>query len=181
MAQIDILARMGEDALANHYAMIIPAITQLGASVASLNMRILSVSIPERSIETYEITRRGRKMSRPNGVSAQELNVSFDFRVDKYFECYKSIVNWINFIQDNKTMAMASDSGVLGVGGESEYRHDIEVSAIYGLNNDTPICTWLLEGAYPTSIGDVAFEEEGTDPITTTVSLNCMNIVYPSI
>ena len=178
MASIDVLATLGEDALANHYMITMPA-TKIGESTVALAMRILTVNIPDRTIETYEITRRGRTMARPNGITSQSREVTFSFRSDKYFSCYKSLMNWLNFVQDNQTMAMASDSGALGIGGESEYRADLEISAIVGLNNDTPISTWSIQGAYPTSISGIEFNEESGDPLTCDVTLDCMNIVFP--
>lgn len=180
MAQIDILATLGMDALANHFQMVIPVVTQLGASVANLNMRILTTEIPEKTMGTYEITKRGKKMQRPNGISEQSHEVPFSFRADKYWTCYNALTNWHNFIQNSQTMAMASDSGPLGLGGESEYRHDIEVWSLSGLDDSAvPNNIWILKGAYPLTIGGVSFDEESGDPIVVDVTLDCMDIIYP--
>lgn len=181
MAQLEILAQLGEDALANHFTVVIPAIDKLGASVASLNMRVLTIEIPERTIGNYEITKRGRKMTRPSGVSEQSTEVSFTFRCDKYFLGYKGLINWMNFIQNNRTMAMASDSGVMGLGGASQFRHDVSVWAISSLDDGVPNTIWTLEGAYPTSVSSISFDETSGDPIECDVTLNCMNIVYPEM
>ena len=181
MAVIDVMANMGLDALTNHFAVVIPNFTQLGTNVANLNMRVLSVDIPDREIGTYEIIKRGRKMDRPNGISEQNREVSFTFRQDKYMGCYKSIHNWMNYIQNNQTMAMASDSGTLGLGGQSEFRHDVEVWALTNLDEGKPHTIWTLEGAYPTSIDGISFDETNGDPIETSVTLNCMNIIYPTL
>lgn len=181
MAVIDVLATMGLDALGNHFQMVIPVVSQLGASVANLNMRVLTVSIPEKVIETYEITKRGKKMNRASGVSGQSHEVSFSFRADKYWQCYNALMNWAQYVQNNNTMAMASDSGPLGVGGESEYRHDIEIWSLSSLETTAvPNNIWIVKGAYPTTVGAVEFDEESGDPITIDVTLDCMDIEYPS-
>jgi hypothetical protein len=78
-------------------------------------------------------------------------------------------------------MAMASDSGVDGIGGQSEYRHDVEIWSISSLETDAvPNNIWVLKGTYPTSVGGVSFNEEEGDPIQIDVTLDCMDIVYPS-
>lgn len=180
MPQLEVLASLGLDALGNHYQMNIPVISQLGSFVDSLNMRILSVSIPDKEINTYEIVKRGRKMNRPSGVSEQSHEITFSFRADKYWGCYNALINWNNFIQNNNTMAMASDSGPEGRGGASEYRHDIEVWSISSLDDSaTPNNTWLIKGAYPTVISGLEFAEDNGDPIEVDVTLDCMDIVYP--
>lgn len=182
MAVVDIMANMGEDALSNHFQVVIPAINQLGVSVANLNMRVLTIGIPDRVINTYDITKRGRTFARPNGKIEQEKTVTLSFRHDKYFQCYKSLINWMNFIQDNQTGAMASDSGPAGIGGASEFRHNIEVWAINGLDNAVPNTIWTLEGAYPTSVQGIDFDENGgDDAMTCDVTLTCMNIIYPEL
>lgn len=177
---LDVLATMGLDALGNHFAMNIPVFSQLGQVVDNLNMRILSVSIPDKEISTYEITKRGRKMNRPAGVSEQSHEVSFTFRADKYWNCYDALVNWHNFIQNNSTMAMASDSGPEGRGGASEYRHDIEIWSISALDDDgVPNNIWTIKGAYPTTISGVEFSEDNGEPIEVDVTLDSMDIIYP--
>ena len=182
MPQLEVLATMGMDALGNHYQMNIPVISELGSYVDSLNMRILSVTIPERVIGTYDITKRGRKMTRPSGVSDQEKQVTFSFRADKFWGCYNALGNWMKFIQNNNTMAMASDSGADGRGGASQYRHDIEIWSISTLDDSaSPNNIWTLVGAYPTSLGDVSFSEDEGDPIEIDCTIDCMDIIYPDM
>lgn len=178
---LDVLATMGLDALGNHFAMNIPVFSQVGEVVNNLNMRVLSVSIPDKEISTYPITKRGRQMNRPSGVSEQSHDVSFTFRADKYWNCYNALVNWHNFIQNNSTMAMASDSGPEGRGGASEYRHDIEIWSISALDDDgTPNNIWTIKGAYPTTISGIEFAEDNGEPIEVDVTLDCMDIIYPT-
>lgn len=181
MAVIDVLATMGDDALENHYQVVIPAIDLLGASVANLNMRILSASIPEKKVDVYDIKKRGRTFSRPSGQIDQDKEVSISFRHDKYFDCYKSLCNWTQYIQNNITGAIASDSGEDGSGGSSTFRHNVEIWAISNLTETaTPIAIWTLEGAFPTSVGGIDFSEEGSEALTCDVTFTCKNIIYPS-
>ena len=181
---IDELALLGQDALQNHYSIILPTtITQLAGVVDPLTMRITNVSLPEKSISTYTITKRGRQMDRPSGLIDTSREVSFNFRPDKKLLTYKAIANWMNYIQNNETMFMASDSGANGDGGPSLFRANLEVWAIDNLDNTnyagTPNSIWTLVGAFPTSMDGLEFSDEDGEPLDVSVTLNCFNIIYP--
>ena len=180
------LADMGADLIANHYSIILPtSVSQLAGVTDQLTLRIKSVSIPEKTIGTYPITKRGRTFDRPNGNNEQSREVTFSFRPDKKLLTYKALNNWMNYIQNNETMYMASDSGANGDGGASLFRADLEVWAIDSLDNNnyagTPTSIWTLEGAFPTSMGGLDFDDESGDPLSVDVTLNCFNIIYPSV
>ena len=186
MAVLDTLAVMGTDALANHYSIILPdTITQLSGITDQLVYRITNVSIPEKTINTYSITKRGRTFDRPNGNNEQNREVSFSFRPDKKLLTYKAMINWMNYIQDNVTGFMASDSGSEGVVGPSTYRANLEIWAIDRLSDNnlagTPNTIWRLVGAFPTSVGGLEFDDTNGEPFQVEVTLNCFNIIYPSV
>ena len=177
---IDVLAQMGEDALSNHFQLVIPSFSMLGTNIAEINMRVLTVDLPSYEIETYEINKRGRKMTRPTGTMSFTPEISFTFRADKYWRCYNSLMTWMQLIQDNQTMAMASDSGFEGIGGASTYRTDVEVWSLTNLTETAkPNNIWVGQGAYPTSIDAVSFEESSGEPIELSVTLSCMNVKFP--
>lgn len=183
---INTVASMGADALGNHYSIILPtSISQLAGVTDQLTLRIKTVSIPEKTINTYSITKRGRTFDRPNGNSEQERTVSFSFRPDKKLLTYKAISNWMNYIQNNETMFMASDAGPDGSGGMSLFRANMEVWAIDSLDDSnyagTPNSIWILEGAYPTSLSGIEFDDESGEPLSVDVTLNCFNIIYPAV
>ena len=183
---LDTLASLGEDLLANKYSIILPTtVSQLAGVNDQLTFRITNVSIPDKTINTYTITKRGRQFDRPSGVSEQSREISFTFRPDKKLVTYKAISNWMNYIQNNETMFMASDSGANGDGGASLFRAPIEIWAIDSLDDNTisgtPNSIWVCEGCFPTSLGGLEFDEESGDPLTVDVTLNCFNIIYPSV
>ena len=183
---LDTLASLGEDLLANKYSIILPTtVSQLAGVNDQLTFRITNVSIPDKTINTYTITKRGRQFDRPSGVSEQSREISFTFRPDKKLVTYKAISNWMSYVQNNETMFMASDSGVNGTGGASLFRAPIEIWAIDSLDDNTisgtPNSIWVCEGCFPTSLGGLEFDEESGDPLTVDVTLNCFNIIYPSV
>ena len=183
---LDVLQTLGEDAISNHYSIILPTtVSQLAGVNDQLTFRITNVSIPDKTINTYTITKRGRQFDRPSGVSEQSREISFTFRPDKKLVTYKAISNWMNYVQSNETMFMASDSGADGTGGASLFRAPIEIWAIDSLDDNTisgtPNSIWVCEGCFPTSLGGLEFDEESGDPLTVDVTLNCFNIIYPSV
>ena len=181
MAKIDDLLATGEDALGNHYQITLPEIDQLGGIESTLILRIKSINIPERGLDTYTITKAGKTADRPNGISSQSHDYDVTFMGDKSWHCYNGISNWIKFVQDNESMAMASDAGEDGMGGESTFRHDIQVDAINNLTeNYEATNSWVLKGSYPKTISSVEFSEDNGEPLEFTVSFTCLDIKYPT-
>lgn len=174
--QLDILQTFGEDALGNHFQVIIPVFPNVLA-LANLNMRIKSLEIPAQTINTYEITKRGKKLTRPNGVSEQGNEFSFTYRADKYFQVYNSISQWMSYIQNPTNMVGASDSGPLGIGGASEYRIPIIVNGLD--TRDIITNTWVFSGCWPSIQDAISFDEESGDPIEVSVTMQYITMVYP--
>ena len=176
---LGILQTFGEDALQNHFQIIIPPHPGIG-NILNLNARVLSVSIPDQTIETYTITKKGKTFTRPSGVSGQGNEFSFTYRPDKYFETYKAISRWMNLIQDTTTGLMPlSDSGLAGIGGPSLYRVPITVLGMDANNIITG--TWLFTGAYPVTQSGLDFSEDSGDPFEVTVTMNYVTITYPIV
>jgi len=173
---LDNLLLLGEDALTNHFMVIIPAFPNV-VQLANLNMRILTTNIPGQTIETYDIVKRGKKATRPSSMSGQEKTFTFTYRVDKYFQVYQGISQWLAFIQNPITMAMASDSGLLGTGGASTYRVPIIVQGLD--TNDVLTNVWTFTGCYPSEQDEIGFDENSSDPIEKTVTMNFINLYYP--
>jgi hypothetical protein len=173
---LDDLMLLGEDALSNHYQLIIPSFPNV-LQLPNLNMRVLSVDIPTQAIGTYEITKRGKKATRPSGLSEQERTFTFTYRVDKYFQVYQGMSQWLAYIQNPVTLSMGSDSGPAGIGGPSTFRVPM---IVLGLDtNDIITNTWTMTGCWPTEQDNISFEEESGDPITKSVTINFINIYYP--
>lgn len=173
---LDILRTLGEDALANHFEMIIPP--HVGATnLVNTNLRVLTVDIPDKSIDTYEIIKDGRKMTRPTGVSGMANEFSFTFRVDKFYQTYKDMTRWMDFIQDSRTNNMASDSGPLGAGGASEYRVPVTVLPL-DANLLVTNPGWLIEGCWPSSISGISFDESSGEPLIASVTMQFIAMNY---
>jgi hypothetical protein len=175
---LDFLLLANEDALTNHFQTIIPVFPNV-LSIENLNLRVLTVEIPAQTISTYTITKRGRTATRPSGVSEQGNEFTFTYRSDKYFGCYNSISQWLSFIQNPSSMAMASDSGIAGIGGLSTFRVPVIVQGLD--TSDIITNTWSFLGCYPVSQDAVSFDEGTGDPLEVSVTMNYTTMIYPGM
>jgi len=178
-SQLDILANFGEDALQNHYQMIINPHPGLG-NILGLNLRVTSVEIPAQAIATYTITKRGKTYTRPSGISEQGNQFSFNYRPDKQYDTYKAISRWMNLIQDTTTGLMPlSDSGPLGVGGLSLFRVPVTIIALDA--NNIINGTWLIMGCWPSEQSALSFSEDTGEPHDVSVTMQYGSITYPMV
>ena len=179
---IDRLANMGADALANHYTIVFPpTIASLGLDNfdnSELAFRITNVSIPDKTVSTYAIEKRGLTFDRPSGKNESSREVTFTFRPDKRFVIYNTLCAWMDAIQSNVTMAMVEDQG-------NNFRVDATIYAISSLTGDSifgneiPNTAWVLNKCFPTSLGGISFDDSSGEPLSVDVTLNCFKIYYP--
>lgn len=176
---LDVLALLGEDALQNHYNLLIPFFP-LGVigDIIGLNLRATSCEIPAQTIGTYTITKRGKTLTRPSGVSEQGNDFTFSYRPDKSFLTYNAIAQWLALVQNPMNGSMASDSGPLGLVGPSLFRVPLSVQAIDANNVIRNI--WIINGCYPISQDALSFSEETGDPFEVSVTMNYSSIWYPT-
>ena len=175
---LDILALFGEDALQNHYNMIIPPFLGAG-NILNLNLRVTNVDIPAQDIAYYTITKGGRTLTRPSGVSAQGNEFTFNYRPDKQYDSYKSISNWMKLIKDPILATGLSDSGLVGGGGPSLFRVPIIIQALDTNNIINNI--WTLVGCWPSNQSNLSFSEDSGDPLDVTVTMQYTTIAYGAI
>jgi hypothetical protein len=175
---MDTLMLFGEDALQNHYNVIIPAFPNVLA-LESFNLRVISFELPAQTISTYDIVKRGKKFQRPSGVSEQEKTFTIEYRVDKYYQTYNAIAQWLGYIQNPSSIAMGSDSGLLGAGGLSTFRIPMLVQGLDTNNIITNL--WSFTGCFPTEQASISFSEESGDPITVSLTFSYANIYYPGV
>lgn len=170
-----LLTGYGEDALTNQFVVDFNPVNILGPSASyqtDLSVRTLTCSIPAQTIGTYEITKRGRKFSRPSGVSEQSYEFSFTYRIDKNWKTYAFISDWMKVIQNPITMVATGDAALINA-----IRDTITVKAMDSLEKTK--ATWIMEGAYPVEQDAIDFDEESGDPLVISVTMHCINIKYP--
>jgi hypothetical protein len=173
--QLDVLSLFGEDALTNHYNIIIPPHPGLG-NIINLNLRVTNVEIPAQTISVYTITKNGRTMTRPSGVSEQGNTFTFNYRPDKKYDTYSAISRWLKLIKDPITGLGLGDSGVVGAGGPSLFRVPITVQALD--NNDLINNVWTFTGCYPSEQSSISFSEDTGEPLDISVTMQYVGISY---
>lgn len=178
MQLLDTLALYGEDALQNHYQMIIPTFI-LADDIVNINLRVTGVDIPAQAIETYTITKNGKKLTRPSGISGQGNEFTFKYRPDKRFRNYNSIARWMGYIQNPSSLSMGGDSGIDGTLGASTYRVPITVLGVDA--NGIITNTWLFTGCWPSSQDALSFSEDTGEPFEVSVTMQYATIIYPTV
>lgn len=169
-----LITQHAEDALTNHFEVIFNPINALIGQADykdSLAIRVLTASIPAQTISTYEVSKRGRKFSRPSGLSEQSYEFGFTYRIDKNFKAYRMISDWMKVIQAPVTMAMSSDVSLNAI------RTVVTVNAIDTLGNIR--ATWIMEGFFPKEQAAIEFDENSGDPLIISVTGDFINIKYP--
>lgn len=177
MGALDI-ALFHEDALANHFQVILPAWPGV-LNIEQTTIRILNCSIPEDVINTYDITKNGQTAKRPSGIEGIDKTFSFTYRADKYWQVYKGITAWMNFIRGIRTGSMGLDAIPLS-GGPSTFRFPISIQTIDS-NGVLTGGSWTFEGAWPTGNGSVDFDENNGDPIEITATFDFLYPNYPTV
>jgi hypothetical protein len=177
----DALMVSGEDALQNHgiFSLIIPTLPIAGFPVENLNLRVTNFAIPELTIDTYEIVKRGKKFERPSGVSGMTKDFQFTYRIDRYYTTYNALTAWMGLIQNPVTLTMASDAGLNGTGGISTYRAPVNITALDTNNN--LLNAWSYMGCFPKTHDAIEFDETSGDPITASCTMSYVDIFFPGI
>lgn len=167
--ELESLLLTGEDALANHFMVTIPPFTGANESIISLNLRVLTISLPGRELGTYEITKRGRKATRPSGIDETTKEFNFTFRPDKKLRTYNSLMAWSNIIKHEQLGTMAPDP---------VYRTTILVTPVDTAN--LPLSTPItISGCWISSIDGLEYDEESGDPLNVSVTIQYIDRLSP--
>lgn len=165
---IDTLFNQGADALENHFAISIAPIINL--PFAPLSFRVLTLSIPERSFETYEKHWGTQVYTTPAGKITTPNEFSMSFRLDRNYALYTLFTTWMNSIADEVTGIMTPD------GPDSGWRTDISVATID--SNGLPTSTgWTFIGCFPSTVPGVEFNMESGQPLSIDVTLQFIRMI----
>jgi len=167
--ELESLLLTGEDALSNHFMVTIPAFLGANESILSLNLRVLTISNVGRELSTYEITKRGRKSTRPGGIDDTAKEFTFTFRPDKKLRTYNSLIAWTNVIKHEQLGTMVVDP---------LYRVIITVTPVDTANIPLGGPTYY-EGCWPSSIDGIEYDEENGDPLNVSVTMQYTNRIAP--
>ncbi len=150
-----------EDALSNHFEIIIPVFPGI-LNINQMNIRVQTIDIPDTEIQTYEVTKGGKKATRRSGIQGTANEFTFTYRVDRNFITYNSIDAWMSLIHHDLTGAQPL--------AESAVRIPIQVVG-RDANGDITTAGWTMRGCYPSSHSGISFDEENGDPLEASVTM----------
>jgi len=133
----------------------------LGISSEEMAFRCPAAEPPESGVGTYEIPWLGQKMLRPNGKVDQEKTWTLsNVRIDSGFKVLQAFYNW-------KNEATNSETGVVGDIVNGGFTSWVKIVPL-GSDGEPKagIEGWGLEDLWVTRVSGVSFEQEGTGPVT---------------
>ena len=166
------LTQYGEDALSNHYSVVLSLPILLGGAVLSnsITLRIVSVDIPDQAIGTYNIQKNGQSAAMPSGMEASDKTFTFTYRVGAYWPQYKIIAKWLGLLHNPSSGFMSPIAGL---------RASVTIHALDRQGINISGVKWTMYGAFPTSQRGVSFEEDGGNPIMINVAMSFTECNYP--
>lgn len=171
---LDILYKMGDDALDNEGIIVIEPLPFMTMTEA-LQFRISSFAIPEFTQESYTVRYKTQEFDKPKASITTSKDFSFDFRVDKYWTIYDELLAWKQMIGNDNTGIISED--VNFATGTSSIRTNFSVFPMDS-NGNVTYGGWKFTNAWITSLGGVSFNQAGSgEPLSVTVSLKYVKCI----
>ena len=148
----------GGGARANQFKVTLPfpGYSSVGGETSDLSFLCTATAIPGQDIPMVPVNFRGRQLklagdSRTFGNWTMTVLNDTDFKIYRAFERW---MNGINNITDNE-----------GLTNPNNYQRDIQVDHLD--RNGATLKTYILRGAFPTSLSDIALSASDNDSIET--------------
>lgn len=170
---IEQIYETGDDALAIHFDFDIAPNALFDQE--NIKFRTTTLSVPSISIGKYDIVYKGQTFSKPNYVDATDKTITFELRLDKYWNVYRKFVSWLYTIKNIKTGANSADKPI---GSPSLIRSPaMTIVATDGNAPDPTIYqTWVASQLWPESISEISFDNSGSEPIAVSIVLNYLTL-----
>lgn len=171
---LDILYKMGDDALDNEGMIVIEPLPFM-TTTEPLQFRISNFDIPEFALGAYTVRYKTQEMEKPSGSITTSKDFSFTFRVDKYWTIYDDLLVWKQLGGNEDTGAVAED--VNSLTGKSALRTNFSVFPVDS-NGVVTYKGWKFTNAWMKTLGGVSFDQIGSgEPITITVNLSYVKCI----
>lgn len=173
---LDLIYQAGDDALQNQFMVVIPAFPNV-IDIGSVNIRTLTVNIPDLVMGTYDVHFGSDKFSKPSGKSELNKEFNFTFRIDKYWRVYNSFRQWHGLIFNQDTGGISPDNANDGLGGgNSPIRVPISIMSL----DSNDILTggqWNYEGCWPSQVNGLEFSQDNGDPLICNVTMRFIKML----
>jgi hypothetical protein len=166
------IASLGDDALANNFEVILPPTFPGAVDALSTAIRCTTATIPEKSTGKYSVEYKSQTFTKPSGKITTPNEFSFTFRVDKYWNTYRGLRNWLNIIGDGATGIQSADY----VNGASIIRVPISIITLDSAGAETSI-GWNFDGCYISSLDGVTFDQSSGDPLEVSATFDFITML----
>lgn len=126
-----------------------------------LQFLVESTVLPSKTIQEVEVNYQGQQIKVAGNVTYE--NWTCTFRVDSKYEVYKEFRTWMAQVRN--------DNG--GVGKDNSFRRELvlhQLSEDADDNSMNPVSALILTGAFPTVLGEIAYDTKTSDVQTFTVT-----------
>lgn len=171
---LDILFRMGDDAVDNEGMIVIDPLPFMSATEA-LQFRISSFEIPEFSQDAYEVNYKTQSLEKPKASITTSKEFTFSFRVDKYWNTYEDLFVWKQLLGNDDTGAVAED--VDPATGKSNLRANFSVFPVDS-NGKVTYKGWKFTNGWIKSLGSISFDQTSSgDPLDCSATLSFVKCI----
>lgn len=165
---IDRVYQMAADALKPLFAVTFDPdfsfFKDLGLSADELSFRCPNAEPPESGVGTYEIPWQSQKLLMPNGKVDQEKTWTLsNVRIDAGYKVLQAFYNWKNAVTNSVTGTV----GNVAAGGLTSWAH---ITPLLSNGEPSVVGHWGIENLYCTRVSGVAFEQDGSGPVTCTLT-----------
>ena len=171
---IDSVYAQGDDALGNVAELEVGAFALFGDLKDNLKFRTTNISVPGFAVGEYMVAWKSQQFPKPNGKDETSKQFTSQFRVDKYYTVYKSLLAWWEYICNSDTGAMAEDVGA--VSGTSNIRTDIQVRTV-DTNGVTTNEGFKFEKAYIKELTGFDYDVNSGDPLSCTITWSYVKMI----
>ncbi len=130
-------------------------------SEEGLTARAQSASIPETSVESFQINHKGRQ-TYFSGRDASDNTVTISFFDDEAFTAYNYFQQWADNLLSNP---------VTGGGSPRELSTAEVLVKTLGTDSETVTSVTRLKNAFPTSVGEISLDYETNEAVTFEVTI----------
>lgn len=134
----------------------------VGGNLPIMTQRVQNVTIPETSVETFEIQYKSRKTIYA-GRDASAHTTTITFWNDEANSIYRFFKQWMENGISNSTVG----------GGVTRdlYSAQLRIKQM-ATDSNTVTASHLLTGVYPTSIGDIQLSYDGSEATTIDITFS---------
>lgn len=132
--------------------------------------RTKTFGVPSVGITTYDIDYKSVKIKMPGGKLDYEPKFTTELRIDRYWNVYKDLVKWRNYLASPATGAIGADTAA------NRCSYVNVISAMQGKNATAGLTTkdvvphvWRFTLVFPMTVGEIGFDYSAGDNVTMSV------------